>query len=105
MIDAQVKIAIGKCCNRQVFIALSYALQELHVKEIGLNFLVTGHSQNENDSAHAKVEVAAKNCIVYSPLEWQTIISNSLSKASKGDPVVSVDNTFIVNFKSKEHFS
>ena len=87
-----------------MFIALSCALQELHSKEIGLNFLVTGHSQNENDSAHAKVEVAAKICIVYSPLEWQTIIRNSLRKASQGDPVVSIDNTFIVNFKSKKHF-
>ena len=66
--------------------------------------MVTGHSQNENDSAHAKIEVAAKNCLVYSPLEWQIIIRNSLSKARKRDPVVSVDNTFIVNFKSKKHF-
>ena len=91
----------GQNCNRQVFIALSYALQELQFKEIGLNFLVTGHGQNENDSAHAKVETASKHSIVYTPLEWQSIIRNALSKSCGNvDPVVAVDSKNIVDLKN-----
>ena len=62
----------GQNCNWQVFITLSYALQQLHFEEIGSNCLT---------SAHAKVETRAKICIIYSPHEWQTIIRNSFSEA------------------------
>ena len=34
-------------CSDQNYNRQSYSLQALHFKEIGLNFLVTGHSQNQ----------------------------------------------------------
>ena len=59
-----------------------YAVQALPIEIIDQKFLVSGHSQMECDSMHARIETAAKNVPVYLPHEWVTIARN----AKKNDP-------------------
>ena len=42
-----------------------------------MNFLVTGHSQSENDNAHSLVEMKTKLRTLYTPAEWKTAIQMS----------------------------
>ena len=46
----------------------------LELKRLGMNFLVTGHSQIENDNAHSLVEMKTKLRTLYTPAEWKTTI-------------------------------
>lgn len=50
----------GQNCNHMVVAMLSETLQTLQtIEKITLNFLVSRHSQNENDHAHSMTEGAA----------------------------------------------
>ena len=53
------------CCSRQnsnrmVYIMLAIALDIFDFDEINLCFLVTGHSQNENDTAQSLIALQEK---------------------------------------------
>ena len=61
VLDQQKKHTIHLICdrcagqnnNRTIVAMLSHAIAALaNVHEITLNFLITGHSQNENDTVH-----------------------------------------------------
>ena len=57
----------GQNQNRMVFIMLSNAVTDLKLKKIELTFLVPGHFQNENDTAHSVIESHYRNRFVYTP--------------------------------------
>lgn len=65
--------------NKNQFVAAMfiYAVQVLPIEVIDQKFLVSGHSQMECDSMHARIEIAAKNVPVYLPHEWVTIARNA----------------------------
>lgn len=92
----------GQNNNRVVVAMLSYAVESLDFEEISLNFLVIGHSQNENDNAHAVIERAVSNKTIYSTEQWETAIAMSFKK---NEPVVEVlTNESFVDFKSNASF-
>ena len=55
----------GQNCNRMIFLMLSLAVQWFSFDSINLNFFVTGHSRNENDTIHALVERDARKLNTY----------------------------------------
>eukprot|EP00111_Clytia_hemisphaerica_P014703 TCONS_00043339-protein len=57
-----------------VFIMLSYALSVYDIDSITLTFLVSGHSQNENDNAHSVIERMVSKKTIYTPAEWEAVI-------------------------------
>ncbi|CAH1107035.1 unnamed protein product [Psylliodes chrysocephalus] len=61
--------------NKNQFVAAMfiYAVQVLQINIIDQKFLVSGHSQMECDSMHARIETVAKNVPVYLPHEWVSI--------------------------------
>ena len=69
---------------------------------LGMNFLVTGHSQNENDTAHSSIESKTKLRTLYTPAEWKTAIQMSLQS---GHCFVSnLRSAMVVDFKDKNSF-
>ena len=78
---------------------LAYAIEVLpNIKEVTLNFLITGHSQNENDSIHSIIETDTKQNTIFTTDQWQTAISMSFKKNT---PNVEVFNyTSVYNFKN-----
>ena len=68
-----------------------------------MNFLVTGHSQNENDTAHSQIESKTRLRTLYTPTEWRTAIQMSFQL---GKSYVSpLKSTSVIDFKDKESFS
>ena len=64
----------GQNQNRMM---LSEALHSLKLKKIELKFLVPGHSQNENDTAHSTIEGQYKNRTIYTPNQLEMCIQQS----------------------------
>jgi len=64
----------GQNNNRMVFVMLNDALHQFDLDNIRLTYLVSGHSQNENDTAHSVIERMAQGKTVYTPSEWHTLI-------------------------------
>lgn len=48
-----------------------------YIKEVLINFLMSGHSVMTADSVHGVIENAVHKKTVYAPSEWLTIISNA----------------------------
>ena len=48
-----------------------------HVKQVSINFLMTGHSVMTADSMHRVIERTVSKKTVYAPSEWLTIIANA----------------------------
>lgn len=69
----------GQNCNRMVVVMLSHALRKLDLEELTLNFFVTGHSQNENDSAHSVIESAVSKMTIFATAQWETDILQETS--------------------------
>ena len=92
----------GQNCNRMVVIALHVSFVELDFEILTLHFLVTGHSQNENDSAHSTIEMKAKNVNVYTTEMWEGVITCAFQKNDVA--VRPIQYTDIINFKSKDAF-
>ena len=93
----------GQNRNRFIFIMLSYAMRVYNFEYVDITFLVSGHSQNENDTAHSVIEGHTKKLTIYTPSQWETNIQNSFQKNECNVYVLS-HNDFI-NFKSKEFFA
>ncbi len=70
----------GQNQNRMVFIMLSSILNEMKFKMIELTFLVPGHSQNENDTAHSVIEKYTKDKTIYTPAQWESTIPQAFKK-------------------------
>ena len=84
--------------NRTVVLMLSYATAVLDIKEITLKFLITGHSQNENDTAHSIIETATRHKTIHTTDQWEMAITMAFKTHT---PLVEVfDHTSVYDFKS-----
>ena len=93
----------GQNSNRMVIIALHEMFLKLDLDHLGMNFLVTGHSENENDNAHSNIERKTRKKTLYTPGEWKTAIKMSFNKA---DAVVvkSLDTYDVIDFHSVNNY-
>lgn len=74
-------------------------MRTLALESVDITFLVSGHSQNENDNAHSVIEGHTRNL---TPSLWKTNIQNSFQK---NEAIVNVmDHRQFINFKDKEYF-
>ena len=64
----------GQNRNRFMATMMWYALKTFRLEKTEHVFLEKGHTQNENDSVHSKITIAAKNTIVYTPDQWYTTV-------------------------------
>ena len=87
----------GQNSNRMVIIALHEIFLQL-----GMNFLVSGHSQNENDTAHSSIENITRMRKLYTPEQWKAVIP----LAFKPDKVIvhSLKTKEIIDFKDVKSF-
>ena len=90
----------GQNNNRMVIVMLSLALNALNFEEITMNYLVTGHSQNENDSAHSAIEKKTVNQTIYTMAQWEMAIKMAFSKHTP--EVQELKFNDIKNFKDPE---
>ena len=71
-------------CSRQnnkfVVIMLSIAMELFKFEELGVNYLVSGHSHTENDNAHITIEDNVRNEHVYTTDDWALKILNAFKK-------------------------
>ena len=63
-----------------VMIALAYAVKQLKLDFIELTFLVSGHSQNENDTAHSTIETGYRRKTIFTTDQWESTIRNAFIK-------------------------
>ena len=70
----------GQNNNRMVLVMLSLAPNIFHFDEITMNYLVTGHSQNENDNAHSCIESHTRGKTIYTLDQWELAIQMSFIK-------------------------
>ncbi|CAG4983658.1 unnamed protein product [Parnassius apollo] len=78
------------CCGQQknkfMFFIYLYALSVLKIKSITHKYLISGHTQNENDSVHSVIEKAVKMYLrsgpVYTPDQYVTIIRTARKKGN-----------------------
>ena len=63
-----------------VLVMLSIALNIFIFDTVTMNYLVTGHSQNENDCAHSCIEKHTKDITIFTPDQWETAIQISFLK-------------------------
>ena len=83
---------------------LSHAIAALaNVHEITLNFLITGHSQNENDTVHSIIETATKKKKIFTTDQWLTAIAMSFKKHVL--TVEALDHNSILDFKFMPNFA
>ena len=83
-----------------VLLMLSYVLNNYDIDSISLIFLVSGHSQSENDNAHSVVEQTARNKTIYTSAEWEAVIQCSFKRNQCHFHVLEHQN--IIDFKSKD---
>ena len=67
----------GQNQNCMMIIVLSNALSALKLKKIELTFLVPGHSQNENNTAHSVIGPHYQNRFIYPPSQWESTIQQA----------------------------
>ena len=70
----------GQNNNRMVFVMLNHVLHQFDLDNVRLTYLVSGHSQSENDTAHSVIERMAEGKTVYTPSEWHTLIECAFKK-------------------------
>jgi hypothetical protein len=92
----------GQNNNRMIFVMISYVINYFDIDSIQLIYLVSGHSQSENDNAHSVIEQMVKNKTIYTPAEWEALIQCSFKKNPCTLDVI--DHTDIVDFKSGAAF-
>ena len=56
---------------------LWWAAQKFDFQEIRHGFFVRGHSENESDSIHSRIEATSKHVNVYTTPQWATIIQSA----------------------------
>ena len=57
--------------EQDVNVALHDIFLLSNLELLSMNFLVSGHSQNENDSAHSNIEQTVRLCTLYTPEQWK----------------------------------
>ena len=62
---------------------LSFAFNAFSFRELTMNYLVSGHSQNENDSAHSVIEKATRKMTIYTIDQWHAAIDNKVEEQSR----------------------
>ena len=92
----------GQNSNRMVIAALHEMFLLLGLDYLGMNFLVTGHSENENDNAHSLIERKTKKRTLYTPQEWKTAIMMSFQPDSV--KVKSLKTDDVIDFHSITNF-
>lgn len=70
----------GQNNNRMIFIMMSYAIKKFGIQSITVTYLVSGHSYNENDTAHSVIERMVTNKTIYTQAEWEATIQCSFKK-------------------------
>ena len=92
----------GQNQNRMFFIMLSDMLNELEFDMIELTYLVPGHSENENDTAHSGIEKHTRDMTIYTPAQWESTIP----QAFKTNKCVITVLTFkdIIDYKNLAFF-
>ncbi|XP_055912304.1 uncharacterized protein LOC129946218 [Eupeodes corollae] len=90
----------GQNKNKVLFGFFGWASKNFKVN-ITHRFLEKGHTQNEGDSVHALIEKSQKNKIVYTPIQWYSIIRNAKTK----EPVYKVTEMIQDDFKDFKTFS
>ena len=93
----------GQNSNRMVILALHEMFLTLGLDHLGMNFLVTGHSENENDNAHSLIERKTRKRTLYTPQEWKTAIKMSFTKPDSVD-VKSLHTDDVIDFHSVTNF-
>ena len=48
---------------------------------MGINYLISGHSYNENDTAHSVIESAFRKNTLYTMAQWETAIQTAFRKS------------------------
>ena len=98
----------GQNCNRIIFLMLSLAVQWFLFDSINLNFFVTGHSQNENDTIHALVERDARKLNTSTLDQWETVIMNALTKNTENTQdkvkMTVINHSNVKDFKFAQHY-
>ena len=89
-------------CNKMIVIAISKAVRLPDIDEITLNFLVSGHSQNENDTAHSVIEKATNKRTIYTTAQWETAIQ--MASKSHETKVNVIQHGDIIDFQNPEVF-
>ena len=85
-----------------VVAAVAYCLNKFKAKEITLNYLVSGHTQNENDNAHSVIESGTKDAMIYTTEQWEAAIPVAFKKNKCTMERLFFDD--VINFKSTEAF-
>ena len=89
---------VGQNSSRMVLIMLSFAFNAFSFHELTMNYLVSGHSQNENDSAHSVIEKATRKMTIHTIDQWHAAIDMSFRKNKV--EVVRVGHDDIKDFKN-----
>ena len=94
----------GQNCNRMVFIMITLAMSWYGFSKIVLSFFITGHSQNENDTAHALIEREAQRVQTFTSSQWETVISYALTKNNEKRNVGmhAISHESILDFKKMQ---
>lgn len=68
----------GQNKNKFIVSLLMYCVMTMNIPSISLKFLTVGHTQNEGDSMHARIENEAQRILkggpIYEPSQWVSII-------------------------------
>ncbi|CAH2094046.1 unnamed protein product [Euphydryas editha] len=87
----------GQNRNRIVFAFYVYIAHKLNIT-IKHTFLEKGHTQAEGDSVHALIERSSKNKLIYTPLEWFSLVRWA-KQDGKPYNVIEMKHTDFYNFK------
>lgn len=87
----------GQNRNRIVFAFYVYIAQKLNIT-IKHTFLEKGHTQAEGDSVHALIERSSKNKLIYTPLEWFSLVRWA-KQDGKPYNVIEMKHTDFLNYK------
>ena len=92
----------GQNQNWMFFIMLSDMLNELEFDMIELIYVVPGHSQNENDTAHSVIKKHTRDMTIYTTAQWESTIP----QAFKTNKCVMTVLTFkdIIDYKNLTFF-
>ena len=88
----------GQNCNQMILCMLNEVLHNFKFDSITLNFLVSGHSQNENDNAHSTIESGCRNRTIYTTNQLEILIQMAFKK--NVCKVIRVFHEDIINYKS-----
>ena len=88
----------GQNCNRMMVIMLSTAINYFNFQQITLNFFVTGHSQNENDTIHSVIETFTKKRHLYSTDDWESAVG--MAFVHNRPDVIRMHFSDIIDFKT-----